>query len=238
LDAVEPSPLKYIRHLGGQGKHIERTLSCIRNAPRCGRFGSDRSADGTQLKALLAPYPAEEMICWPKEKSRERRTVCWRKPDSNHRYRVTRPKFEERLMSPPLDDPPPPLKCAFSVLEVKADGVHDSPSVADDISHRDIVIYIRVDRLDPGNVAGKQQTTPIGMPRGASNGEPSIVQMANNAAAEKAGAAKYRHASQRHDVNIWRAIFQPRTGSGLWSRNSIRDGEGSVNLASLDWARW
>ena len=25
---------------------------------------------------------------------------------SNHRYRVTRPRFEERLMSPPLDDPP------------------------------------------------------------------------------------------------------------------------------------
>jgi len=59
-----------------------------------------------------------------------------------------------------------------------------------------------VDRLDPGNVAGKQQTTPIGMPRGDSNGEPSIVQMANNAAAEKAGAAKYRHALQGHDVNI------------------------------------
>jgi hypothetical protein len=28
------------------------------------------------------------------------------------------------------------------------------------------------------------------------------VQMANNAAAEKAGAAKYRHALHRHDVNI------------------------------------
>jgi hypothetical protein len=40
------------------------------------------------------------------------------------------------------------------------------------------------------------------MPRGDSNGEPSIVQMANNAAAEKAGAAKHRHALQRHDVNI------------------------------------
>ena len=59
------SPLSILGISGGQGKHIERTLSCIRNAPRCGRFGSDRSADGTQLKALLAPYPAEEMICWP-----------------------------------------------------------------------------------------------------------------------------------------------------------------------------
>jgi hypothetical protein len=29
----------------------------------------------------------------------------WRKPDSNRRYRVTRSRFEERLMSPPLDSP-------------------------------------------------------------------------------------------------------------------------------------
>ena len=67
----------------------------LRQAPRyrspaCPRFGSDRSADGTQLKVLLAPYPAEEMICWPKEKSRERRTVCWREMDSNFRFRDVR----------------------------------------------------------------------------------------------------------------------------------------------------
>ena len=35
-------------------------------------------------------------------------------------------------------------------------------------------------------------------------------------------------------LSVWRAIFQPRTGSRLWPRNSIRDGEGSVNSASLD----
>src|SRR6266481_8639307 len=35
-------------------------------------------------------------------------------------------------------------------------------------------------------------------------------------------------------LSVWRAIFEPRTGWGLWPRNSIRDGEGSVNLASLD----
>src|SRR6266851_6631591 len=35
-------------------------------------------------------------------------------------------------------------------------------------------------------------------------------------------------------LSVWRAIFEPRTGSGLWPRNSIKDGEGSVNLASLD----
>ena len=56
-------PLKYIRHLGGQSKHIERTSGCTRNAPRCGRLA--RTADGTQPKALLAPYPAEEMTRWP-----------------------------------------------------------------------------------------------------------------------------------------------------------------------------
>ena len=27
--------------------------------------GLARTADGTQPKALLAPYPAEEMTCWP-----------------------------------------------------------------------------------------------------------------------------------------------------------------------------
>src|SRR5215469_328280 len=32
-------------------------------------------------------------------------TRRWRKPDSNHWYRVTRSRFRERLMSPPLDFP-------------------------------------------------------------------------------------------------------------------------------------
>src|SRR5215472_7496597 len=34
-------------------------------------------------------------------------THRWRKPDSNHWYRVMRSKFRERLMFPPLDLPPP-----------------------------------------------------------------------------------------------------------------------------------
>jgi hypothetical protein len=38
------------------------------------------------------------------------------------------------------------------------------------------------------------------MPRGDPNGEIGIVQVVDNAAAEKAGAAKYRHAWRRHDV--------------------------------------
>jgi len=34
-------------------------------------------------------------------------THRWRKPDSNHWYRVMRSRFRERLMLPPLDFPPP-----------------------------------------------------------------------------------------------------------------------------------
>jgi hypothetical protein len=56
-------PLKYIRHLGGQRKHIERTSGCTR-MPR-DVAGLAPTADGTQPKTLLAPYPAEEMTCWP-----------------------------------------------------------------------------------------------------------------------------------------------------------------------------
>jgi hypothetical protein len=55
-------PLKYIRHLGGQSKHIERTSGCTRNAPRCGRFGSHDRRNPAQSPAR--PYPAEEMTCW------------------------------------------------------------------------------------------------------------------------------------------------------------------------------
>ena len=40
-------------------------MGCTRNAPRRGRFGSHGSTDGTQLKALLAPYPSEEMVACP-----------------------------------------------------------------------------------------------------------------------------------------------------------------------------
>src|SRR5262249_32577238 len=36
-----------------------------------------------------------------------RSTPRWRKPDSNHWYRVMRSRFRERLMLPPLDFPPP-----------------------------------------------------------------------------------------------------------------------------------
>ena len=79
------SPLSILGISGGQGKHIERTLSCIRNAPRCGRFGSDKSADGTQLKALLAPYPPEEndmLACQPTGRQRQEQL-----PERDRAYR-------------------------------------------------------------------------------------------------------------------------------------------------------
>src|SRR5271154_5063070 len=42
------------------------------------------------------------------------------------------------------------------------------------------------------------------MPRGDPNREIGILQMADNAAAEKSGAAKYGHVSRRHDAKISR----------------------------------
>jgi hypothetical protein len=44
------------------------------------------------------------------------------------------------------------------------------------------------------------------MPRGNSNGEIGIEQMADNAAAEKSGAAKYSHASRTHSAKVPRRL--------------------------------
>jgi hypothetical protein len=66
------------------------------------------------------------------------------------------------------------------------------------------MIYVGMERVDAGTIAGKQRTAPIGMPRGDPNREIGIVQMADNAASEKSCAAKYGHASRRHDAKISR----------------------------------
>jgi hypothetical protein len=92
------------------------------------------------------------------------------------------------------------LKCATSILDIKTEGVDDRPGTADGSRHRSIVVGVRTNSFDVRNVAGKQQAAPFRMPRGDPNGEIGIVQVVDNAAAEKAGAAKYRHAWRRHDV--------------------------------------
>jgi hypothetical protein len=38
------------------------------------------------------------------------RTPRWREQDSNHRFRVTRPRFQDRLMSPLPDSPPTEIR--------------------------------------------------------------------------------------------------------------------------------
>jgi hypothetical protein len=96
------------------------------------------------------------------------------------------------------------LKCALSVFDVETDGVHDCPRTADSTRHRSIIIYVGNESVDAGNIAGKQRTAPIGMPRGDPNREIGILQMADNAAAEKSGATKYGHASRRHDTKVSR----------------------------------
>jgi hypothetical protein len=60
--------------------------------------------------------------------------------------------------------------------------------------------------FDAGNFAGKQGRDCIGMSGSDANREISILQMADNAAAEKSGAAKYGHAPRRHDAR-YRAGF-------------------------------
>jgi hypothetical protein len=70
-------------------------------------------------------------------------TLSWRKPDSNRRYRVTRPRFRERLMSPPLDSPPTE-KSARTRTETTAtpgafrgtDGSNPVPSSGESTNHR------------------------------------------------------------------------------------------------------
>ena len=113
------------------------------------------------------------------------------------------------------------LKCAISVLDIKTDGVHDCPGTADGSRHRGLVVCVRTNSFDVRNVAGKQQAAPLRMPRGDPNDEIGVVQMADNAATEKAGAAKYRDALRRHDVITGSSSSQ--SGHRRTPANSIKD---------------
>jgi hypothetical protein len=74
-------------------------------------------------------------------KSGSHRTLCWRKPDSNHRYRVTPPKVREGLVSPP-PDPPRSEKSERTRLDTKTtpgsfrgtDGSNPVPSSSQSVS--------------------------------------------------------------------------------------------------------
>src|SRR5215469_16744245 len=66
----------------------------------------------------------------------------------------------------------------------------------------------------------------IGMPRGDPNGEIGIAQMADNAAAEKSGAAKYSHASRRHDAKVSGRFRLSYSHFGCSSRDQSRDRPG------------
>jgi hypothetical protein len=92
------------------------------------------------------------------------------------------------------------------VFDVETDGIHDCPGTADCTRHCSIIIYVGTEGVDAGNIAGKQRTASVGMPRSDANREISILQMADNAAAEKSGATKYGHASGSH-VTKYRAAL-------------------------------
>ena len=56
--------------------------------------------------------------------------------------------------------------------------------------------------FDAGNFAGKQGKDRVGMPGSDPSDEIGIMKMADNAAAEKSGAAKYGHTSARHVTKV------------------------------------
>jgi hypothetical protein len=78
-------PLKYIRHLGGQSKHIERTWGCTRNAPRCGRFGSHGRRNPAQSPARTLSGRGNDMLA--SEPASWRRQEQSPEPDRAHRWR-------------------------------------------------------------------------------------------------------------------------------------------------------
>jgi hypothetical protein len=78
-------PLKYIRHLGGQSKHIERTSGCTRNAPRCGRFGSHGRRNPAQSPARTLSGRGNDMLA--NEPASWQRQEQSPEPDRAHRWR-------------------------------------------------------------------------------------------------------------------------------------------------------
>src|SRR4051812_32139626 len=84
------------------------------------------------------------------------------------------------------------LKRAFAPFHVKADGVHGRPYAAAHGRDRSIIIDVTVDRLNPQTGAGEYRETSVGVPRGNPNGETGVVQVRNNAPAEKSGSPENR----------------------------------------------
>jgi hypothetical protein len=59
----DPADLRYV----GSGDHlnpIEREINGVAVEQRCA-LRQEEPADAPRLKFLLAPYPSDEMICWP-----------------------------------------------------------------------------------------------------------------------------------------------------------------------------
>ena len=92
--------------------------------------------------------------------------------------------------------------CVLSVFGIEADGFHDRPGAVDGTPHRAFVIDIGGDGFDATDRAGKQQTAAIVTSRGDPNDETGIAQVADNAATEKAGTAKYGRVPRRHGSRV------------------------------------
>jgi len=66
LEAVEPLPLEYVRHLGSVRAKTSSELWAAPGMPEIWpAWLGEEPAVAPKLKALLAPYPSEEMVAWP-----------------------------------------------------------------------------------------------------------------------------------------------------------------------------
>jgi len=92
--------------------------------------------------------------------------------------------------------------CVLSVFGIEADGIHDGPGAVGGTPHRAFVIDIGGDGFDATDRAGKQQMAAIVTSRGDPNDETGIAQVADNAATEKAGTAKYGRVPRRHGSRV------------------------------------
>src|SRR5262245_32224555 len=97
------------------------------------------------------------------------------------------------------------VKSVFPTLDIKTDGVHRCPGAGEGSRYRAIIIDVCMHSFDAGHVAGKQGWDCIGMPASDASDETSIIQTADNAPAEKSGAAKYSH-TRRHDAKVSRRL--------------------------------
>ena len=104
-------------------RHARGISACQRSEQPSRLDAIDRSGEGGRAAAAKAqpaslfspaarpPSSLTDRIAYrPETKSGSHTTLRWREPDSNYRFRITRPRFQDRLMSPLPDSPPTEIR--------------------------------------------------------------------------------------------------------------------------------